>query len=63
MTERKLLTVKVVHTVVWAFFATCIVAIPVFAAKGQLHTAAKLIGLVLLECLVLALNRGRCPLT
>jgi hypothetical protein len=39
------------------------VAIPVFAATGQLQTAVKLIGLVLLECVVLALNRGRCPLT
>lgn len=34
---------------VWAFFGGCSVAI--------------LTGLVLVECLVLVVNRGRCPLT
>jgi len=56
-------TVKVVHTIAWAFFAGCILAIPVFAEKGAFGTAGILIAFVLLEVLVLALNRWRCPLT
>lgn len=55
--------IKLLHTIVWAFFAGCIVAIPVAGAAGRFSWAACLIGVVLLECAVLALNRGRCPLT
>ncbi len=58
-----LVAVKVVHTGVWAFFAACIVGIPVAAALGEFRWAAILTALVSLECLVLAFNRGRCPLT
>lgn len=58
-----LVAVKVVHTVVWAFFAGCIVAIPVASLRGEHRGAAWLAGLVLLEVGVLALNRWRCPLT
>ena len=47
----------------WAFFVVCIVAIPVMAHIGLFTIAAILTGLVLIEVLVLALNRGRCPLT
>ena len=59
----RLETIKVVHTLIWAFFASCIFAIPVFAWRGQTRVAAVLIGVVLLEVLVLVVNRWRCPLT
>ncbi len=38
-------------------------AIPVAGARHEFRCAAVLIGLVLVECAVLAANRGRCPLT
>ncbi len=55
--------IKVLHTVVWLFFAGCIVAIPVAGARGNFRGVTLLIGVVLVECAVLAANRGRCPLT
>jgi len=55
--------IKVVHTVAWAFFASCIFAIPLCAWRGKLPAAAWLIGIVFVECLMLAVNRMRCPLT
>jgi hypothetical protein len=55
--------IKLAHTLVWLFFAGCIVAIPIAGALRQFRWAAVLTGLVLLECAILALNRGRCPLT
>jgi hypothetical protein len=55
--------VKTLHTVVWAFFAACVLAIPVAAGAGRLRAAGVLIAVVLLEVAVLALNRWRCPLT
>ena len=55
--------VKTVHTVVWAVFAGSIVAIPVLAWLERWRVAAALIALVLVECLVLIVNRMRCPLT
>ena len=58
-----LLTIKVGHTLVWAFFAACIFAIPVLAWRGDVRHASHLIGIVLLEVFVLALSGGRCPLT
>jgi hypothetical protein len=58
-----LFTVKVVHTVVWAFFASCIVAIPVLTTLGRYPAAAVMGAVVMLEVLVLVLNRFRCPLT
>ena len=58
-----LILVKVVHTVIWAFFAACILALPVAGGLRRFDWAAGLTGLVLLECGVLAVNRGRCPLT
>jgi hypothetical protein len=51
--------IKLFHTAIWLFFAGCIVAIPFAGARF----AAVLTGLVLVECMVLAMNRGRCPLT
>src|SRR5437763_16569294 len=58
-----LVGIKVLHTVVWAFFAGCVVALPFAAARGDFRWAGILTGLVLVECAVLAVNGGRCPLT
>ena len=55
--------IKVAHTVVWAFFAGCILAIPYFAWLRKLETASLLIAIVTIEVAVLILNRMRCPLT
>ena len=60
---RSLAVIKVVHTIVWAFFAACIIAVPVLALAGQLRSAGVLSVLVLVEVTVLVLNRMRCPLT
>lgn len=61
--ESKLRAIKIVHTLVWAVFAGCIVAIPAYTYLGRLRTSAKLIGFVMLEVVVLTANRMRCPLT
>ena len=58
-----LILVKVVHTAIWAFFAACILALPVAGGLRRFDWAVGLTGLVLIECGVLAVNRGRCPLT
>jgi hypothetical protein len=55
--------IKLFHTAIWLFFAGCIVAIPFAGARRQFRLAAVLTGLVLVECTVLAMNRGRRPLT
>ena len=56
-------TIRLVHTVVWAGFAGCILAIPVLALQQRFRVAALLALIVLGEVVVLALNRWRCPLT
>ena len=61
--DRMLVCVRLAHTLVWLFFAGCIVAIPIAGALRQFRRAAVLTGFVLLECAILAWNRGRCPLT
>ena len=58
-----LVQIKILHTVIWLFFAGCIVAIPIVGAREHYGWAAGLIGLVLVECGVLAANCGVCPLT
>lgn len=55
--------VKVLHTLVWAFFAGCILAIPMASLYGAHRLAAELAAVVLVEVLVLALNQWTCPLT
>lgn len=61
--EHALAVVKVVHTVVWAFFAACIFAVPTLAIAGCLRAAFVVSLVVLGEVVVLAANRMRCPLT
>jgi len=61
--ETTLVLVKVVHTVAWAFFASCILLIPVVSVAGLRGLAAALSGLVLVEVAILLSNGWRCPLT
>ena len=55
--------VKLLHTLVWAFCATCIVARPLAAASGALRLAWIFVAVVAIEVLVLLLNGFKCPLT
>lgn len=61
--DASLRTIKLLHTAVWAFFVGCIIAIPIFAFLRLYTAAVALIGVVLVEVIVLAANRLRCPLT
>lgn len=58
-----LIVVKVVHTIAWAFFVACILAIPVASWHGKHAWVAWLVAIVLLEGVVLLVNGWRCPLT
>ncbi len=55
--------VKAVHTAAWAFFAGCILALPVYAWRGAFSTALVLIAFVLVEVGIILANHWRCPLT
>ncbi len=54
---------KLVHTVIWAFFVLAIAAIWGFAAAGNLKGAGWAIGVVMVEVAAIGFNRGRCPLS
>jgi hypothetical protein len=58
-----LTAIKLLHTAVWAILATAIVCLPVLGVLQRFRWAARVSGLIALECLVLAVNGGRCPLT
>jgi len=55
--------VKLLHTVVWAFFAGSILLIPVAGWLERYRLAAVLSAIVLVEAMVLVVNGWRCPLT
>lgn len=55
--------VRVVHTLIWASFAGCILAIPVYAWSGEIRSAGILGAIVLAEGLIILVNRWRCPIT
>lgn len=55
--------VKVMHSLIWAFFAGCIVAIPIVSWQGNHEAALWLVVIVFIEVLVLLVNRWSCPLT
>jgi hypothetical protein len=56
-------TIKVVHTVAWAFFAGLILALPLFAWRRDFGVFVVLAAIVAVEVVVLALNGLKCPLT
>ena len=55
--------IKIVHTLAWALFAGCILALPVAAYLRNFPLATLLIAIVISEVIVLVANRFRCPLT
>jgi hypothetical protein len=58
-----LTAIKLAHTLIWAILAACILVLPVLALRGRFKWAVVLSAIVLIECGVIALNGGRCPLT
>jgi hypothetical protein len=56
-------TIKAVHTIIWAIFATCILAIPAFGWAEMYWHVFWLTSIVIVEILILAMNRWQCPLT
>jgi hypothetical protein len=63
LTQTVLRIIKVAHTVAWAFFAGCILAIPYYAWRRRLEAASILIAIVTIEVAILMVNRMQCPLT
>jgi hypothetical protein len=59
----RLRAIRILHTLVWALFAACILAIPLASWRGEHRVAAWLAAVVLVEVMVLLVNRWRCPLT
>lgn len=55
--------VRTIHTLAWAFFAGCIVLVPVLAWRGQFSSAIIFALVVFVEVAVLVANAWRCPLT
>ncbi len=55
--------VKLTHTVIWAFFVACILAIPLFTVLSRFRLAALFAAIVAVEVVVLLLNGMTCPLT
>jgi hypothetical protein len=58
-----LVAIKLLHTAVWAVLAGCIVVLPITALLHRFDWAIILTVIIIAECGVLALNKGRCPLT
>jgi hypothetical protein len=63
MATKVLTLIKIAHTLIWAVMAVAIIAISLAAMRGRFRVAAWLSVLILAECIVLAVNGGRCPLT
>ena len=59
----KLRQIKLLHTAIWAVMASSILALPWLGWFGKFRWAFGLTLLIIGECLVLAFNGGRCPLT
>ncbi len=62
MNDRRLTRIKLLHTIAWAFFAACILAIPALVVMDMRRAFYASIA-VWFECAILALNHCRCPLT
>lgn len=60
---RRLQAVKLLHTMVWAVFAGCVVAIPWLTSQRKFGAAAVLATIVLGEVVVLWYHGWSCPLT
>jgi hypothetical protein len=62
-TALPLIGIKLLHSAIWAVMAGSILFLPVTGILRRFDWAGAITGLVLVECAVLALNKGRCPLT
>ncbi len=58
-----LAAIKLLHTAIWAVLAGCILALPITGLLHRFRWAIILTVIIFAECSVLALNKGRCPLT
>ena len=58
-----LTAIKALHTLIWAVLAGCILVLPWLAYRRRFRWAAILSAAIWVECAVIVLNRGRCPLT
>jgi len=61
--EYALSAIKTLHTAIWAVMVACILTIPFTAWVHRFHLAAALSAVVWLECGLLAMNKGRCPIS
>jgi hypothetical protein len=61
--SASLRAIKAIHTLIWAFFGSCIVAIPILAWLGRFGGMIVLAVLVSIEIVVLIMTQWRCPLT
>jgi hypothetical protein len=61
--RRALCVIKLLHTIVWALLAGCILMLPIAALVHRFDIALTLTTIILAECGILALNGGHCPLT
>lgn len=62
--SKILLTIKVVHTLIWLFFVAVIAYILYAGIFNRINVHVWIaIGLILFEGLILLLNNGKCPLT
>ncbi len=61
--EQTLTLIKIVHTAIWAVMVAALLTIPIAALRGRFRLAGWLTALISAECIVLAFNRGHCPLT
>jgi hypothetical protein len=50
--------IKLSHTIIWAFFAGCIVVLPLAGLKRRFDWALALTAIVLLECVILLATGG-----
>ena len=58
-----LVAIKLLHTLIWAALAGCVLAVPFLGLLHRFRLAAILSVIALAECLVLGVNGGKCPLT
>jgi hypothetical protein len=61
--RRMLIGIKLLHSAVWLLMVGCIMGIPTAGLERRFRLSAILSAIVLLECAVLGLNGGKCPLT
>jgi hypothetical protein len=54
--KMRLVVIKTVHTLIWVFFASCVVSLPLQAWRGHFDVVIMLFALVSMEIGVLALN-------